>query len=167
MTEALITGIGHYLPPRQVTNEKLPVNYPVDDASIVKRTGIHSRHYVEGKVYTSDLAQRAAEDALKSAWLTSSELDCIITATLSPDYCFPGIGVYLQHTSCCATSSPLMMFAINAPVFFMPLMSPAHLSNLLSIKTFWWSARKFTPTALAEPKCIAISPLCSAMEPQP
>jgi len=101
MPQAFITAIGHYLPPLKVINKDLPVDYPIDSQGIEKRTGIRSRHYVEGRVYTSDLAKQAAEAALESAQLDSSELDCIITATLSPDYCFPGIGVYLQNKLGC------------------------------------------------------------------
>ena len=102
MTDILITGIGHYLPPKQVANEDLPVDYPVDGGGIEKRTGIRTRHYIEGRVYTSDIATLAARAALKHAGLAAEQLDCIITATLSPDYCFPGIGVYIQDKLGCA-----------------------------------------------------------------
>lgn len=104
MTEpqTLITGIGHYLPPKQVANKDLPVEYTVDSAGIEKRTGVRTRHYTEGGVYTSDIAKLAAEKALKSAGLSSDQLDCIIAATLSPNYCFPGIGVYVQDNLGCS-----------------------------------------------------------------
>lgn len=103
MSQSFITAIGHYLPPLKVTNEDLPVRYSVDSEGIEKRTGIRSRHYVEGRVYTSDLAKKAAEIALENGQIESTELDCIITATLSPDYCFPGIGVYLQDKLGCGS----------------------------------------------------------------
>ena len=92
-----ITGVGHYLPPRSVTNAELPPPMGDDPAGITKRTGIESRHWVDGKVYTSDLATSAARAALDAAGLAPADLDCIIAATLSPDYAFPGIGVYVQH----------------------------------------------------------------------
>jgi 3-oxoacyl-[acyl-carrier-protein] synthase III len=93
---AHITGVGHYLPPRQVTNAELPPPLNSDPEGITRRTGIESRHWVEGKVYTSDLAAEAARCAIEDARVPVDEIDCIIAATLSPDYAFPGIGVYVQ-----------------------------------------------------------------------
>ncbi|NIP80303.1 MAG: 3-oxoacyl-ACP synthase, partial [Gemmatimonadetes bacterium] len=45
----------------------------------------------------SDLALAATRAALEKAGMEASELDCIVYATLSPDYFFPGSGVYLQR----------------------------------------------------------------------
>jgi 3-oxoacyl-[acyl-carrier-protein] synthase-3 len=92
-----ITGVGHYLPPRQVTNADLPAPLNADPDGIRKRTGIESRHWVEGRVYTSDLAANAGRAALSAAKLEPGDIDCVIAATLSPDYAFPGIGVYAQQ----------------------------------------------------------------------
>jgi 3-oxoacyl-[acyl-carrier-protein] synthase-3 len=96
-SSAFITGIGHFLPARVVANADLPPPLNADPAGITKRTGIERRHWVEGKVYTSDLALEASRAALTSAGLAADDIDCIIAATLSPDYAFPGIGVYLEH----------------------------------------------------------------------
>lgn len=96
MNPVYITGIGHYLPPRVVTNAELPATLGLEPAGITKRTGIESRHWA-GKTYTSDLAVEASRAALAHAKLEVSDLDCIVAATLSPDYAFPGIGVYLSH----------------------------------------------------------------------
>jgi len=93
---AVISGIGHYLPPDEVRNEDLPVSLNTNSDWIVKRTGIRSRRYVTGRVYTSDLATLAAKAAIADAAIDASSIDCIIAATLSPDYFFPGIGVYVQ-----------------------------------------------------------------------
>lgn len=95
--QAFITGLGHFLPARVVSNADLPAPLNADPAGITKRTGIESRHWVDGKVYTSDLAAEASRAALAAAGLGPGDLDCIIAATLSPDYAFPGIGVYIQH----------------------------------------------------------------------
>ncbi len=97
MTEVFITGVGHYLPPREVTNADLPPPLNADPDGIRKRTGIESRRWVEGRVYTSDLATYAGKAALAAAQLEAKDIDCVIAATLSPDYAFPGIGVYAQQ----------------------------------------------------------------------
>jgi 3-oxoacyl-[acyl-carrier-protein] synthase III len=94
---AFISGVGHYLPPREVSNAELPAPLNADPDGITKRTGISSRRWVTGKVYTSDLALEASRAALGNAGLAAGDLDCIVAATLSPDFAFPGLGVYLQH----------------------------------------------------------------------
>jgi 3-oxoacyl-[acyl-carrier-protein] synthase III len=96
MNPAYITGVGHYLPPRKVSNAELPASLGLDPAGVTKRTGIESRHWAD-KVYTSDLAVEASRAALAHAQLEISDIDCIVAATLSPNYAFPGIGVYLSH----------------------------------------------------------------------
>jgi 3-oxoacyl-[acyl-carrier-protein] synthase-3 len=48
-------------------------------------------------VGASDLAFEAAKRALEVAALEPKDIDCILFATLSPDYHFPGCGVVLQR----------------------------------------------------------------------
>ena len=55
------------------------------------------RRYAEEGVGSADLAVPAAQMAVKNAGLTMQDLDLIVFATLSPDHCFPGSGVYLQE----------------------------------------------------------------------
>jgi 3-oxoacyl-[acyl-carrier-protein] synthase-3 len=93
---AFIAGVGHYLPPRKVANAELPHPFNQEPELITRMTGVETRHWVDGRVYTSDLAAEAARSALVDARIDATELDCIVAATLSPDYAFPGIGVYTQ-----------------------------------------------------------------------
>ena len=92
----LIIGVGHYLPEGIVRNEDLPPPLNADPAGITKRTGIVERRWA-GRIYPSDLGTEAAKMALADAQLEAKDVDCIIAATLSPDYMFPGIGVYIQQ----------------------------------------------------------------------
>jgi 3-oxoacyl-[acyl-carrier-protein] synthase III len=96
---AYISGTGFYVPPRVVTNDDLRTQYGMDTTHewILQRTGIESRRFAEDGVGTSDLAVHAAEAALEAAGLQKHDLDMIVLATLSPDHCFPGSGVYLQQ----------------------------------------------------------------------
>jgi len=96
---AYISGTGSYVPPRTVTNDDLVKEYGIDTSHewIVKRTGIEERHFSEEGVATSDLAVHAAKDAMERAGLENRDIDMIIFATLSPDYAFPGSGVFLQQ----------------------------------------------------------------------
>src|SRR5947209_2758347 len=99
MPNAFISGTGHYVPPRRVTNDDLRTVYGIDTSHewIHKRTGIEERRFADEGVGTSDLALPAAEAALKRAKIAKTDLDMIIFATLSPEHCFPGSGVLLQR----------------------------------------------------------------------
>ncbi|HUS67043.1 MAG TPA: ketoacyl-ACP synthase III [Kofleriaceae bacterium] len=97
MSGVFITGLGHFLPPRLIRNEDLAPGVAPDPAGITKRTGIQSRHYAPVGMNTSDMAIEASRGALASARLAPEDIDCIVAATLSPNYAFPGIGVYVQH----------------------------------------------------------------------
>jgi 3-oxoacyl-[acyl-carrier-protein] synthase III len=91
-------SLGHYVPERVVTNDELTQHWDTSDEWIRERTGIQQRHWVEpGKQAGSDLAVEATKIALERADMKASDIDCIIFATLSPDYFFPGGGVYLQR----------------------------------------------------------------------
>jgi len=92
----LITGTGHFVPPRVVTNFDLEKVMNTSDEWIRQRSGIVERRHVEEGVMTSDLAYEAALRAIESARIDRSEIDFIIAATLSPDHYFPGIGVIVQ-----------------------------------------------------------------------
>jgi len=94
---SIISGIGHYLPPKVVTNLDLEKVINTSDEWIRQRSGIVERHYVEPGTGSSDLAYEAALKAIEDAKIDKSEIDFIIAATLSPDHYFPGIGVIVQE----------------------------------------------------------------------
>src|SRR5205085_5130532 len=92
-----ILGTGHYVPDRVVTNKDLEKVMSTTDAWIQQRTGIQERRYAEPGVGAADVAFEAAKRALESAKMDAAEIDCILFATLSPDYTFPGSGVLLAR----------------------------------------------------------------------
>ncbi|TXK28411.1 ketoacyl-ACP synthase III [Pontibacter qinzhouensis] len=98
MRNSKISGVGHYVPEKVVTNKDLEKLMDTSDEWIRERTGILERHYFEeGVDTTANMAAHAARKALKMAGLEAQELDLIVFATLSPDYVFPGSGVLLQR----------------------------------------------------------------------
>ncbi len=96
MRGSRISGMGHYLPERVVTNDDLAKFIDTSNEWIVQRTGIEERRWVEGNVGASDLAFEATKEALEEAGIKASDLDMIIFATLSPDINFPGSSCILQ-----------------------------------------------------------------------
>lgn len=97
MYKARISGVGHYVPPKVVTNDDLSKLMDTSNEWIVERTGIQERRFSEVKVDTpSVMGTKAARVALERAGLTPEDVDFIVFATLSPDYYFPGPGVQVQ-----------------------------------------------------------------------
>ncbi len=94
-TEFISTGF--YVPERVVTNVELESYMTTSDEWIRKRSGIEERRWCKEGQGGSDMAMVATERALEKAGMEADEIDCIIVATISPDYFFPGTGVFLQR----------------------------------------------------------------------
>ena len=60
MSNVKISGIGAYLPPLVVTNDKISEFVETNDEWIVQRTGVSERRISEGE-NTSDIATKAAK----------------------------------------------------------------------------------------------------------
>ncbi len=65
------------------------------DEWIQTRTGMRERHIAAPGEPTSDIALAAARDALRRAGLEPEAIDCVIVATVTPDYIFPATGCIL------------------------------------------------------------------------
>lgn len=96
MRNSKILGMGFYVPEKIVTNDDLAKLMDTNDAWIQERTGIKERRYVDDVQGTADLAKEAVVRALADARLETKDLDLLVFASLSPDYCFPGSGCVLQ-----------------------------------------------------------------------
>jgi 3-oxoacyl-[acyl-carrier-protein] synthase-3 len=91
-----ITALGRYVPERVVTNADLEKMVATSDEWIRTRTGISQRRYVEPGTPTSELARKAAQEALDRRGISAAELDLIIVATVTPDTIFPATACVLQ-----------------------------------------------------------------------
>lgn len=103
MSRVRITGTGMYVPPDVVTNKDLEQLMDTSDDWIQQRSGIRERRFAKDGLGASDLALEATRQALDMAGLKGKDLDAIFFATLSPDYYFPGSGVFLQDALGCRT----------------------------------------------------------------
>ena len=88
MITSRIVGTGSYVPEQIVTNDDLAKIVETNDEWIRTRTGIRQRRVATSEG-TSDLAAKAAERAIEQAGIKPEEIDLIILATSSQDYCFP------------------------------------------------------------------------------
>jgi 3-oxoacyl-[acyl-carrier-protein] synthase-3 len=100
MSYANIVSTGSYLPQIEVTNDMLRVRFNGNAPEFVDKmeasSGIQSRWYAPDDWASSDLALRAATQALQRAGKTAADIDLIILGTDSPDYITPATSVVLQ-----------------------------------------------------------------------
>ena len=96
MKSIMIEGVGAYLPERVVTNDDLAKIVDTSDEWIRTRTGIGERHLAAENEACSDLAVRAAQQAIEDAGLQPNDVDLLIVATVTPDYITPSCAVLIQ-----------------------------------------------------------------------
>lgn len=92
-----ISGFGHFLPKKILSNEDLKKLVDTSDEWIYSRTGIKQRHIAEDSELTSNLAINAALSAFKDSKIKPKDIDCIIVATTTPDNTFPSTATKVQN----------------------------------------------------------------------
>ena len=98
MKNAIISGMGFYVPENVVKNDDLTKFMETSDEWIQERTGIKERRWIDDpEENTTSMGVKAAKRAIEDAGIDKSDIDFIIFATLSPDYYFPGPGVSVQE----------------------------------------------------------------------
>ena len=95
MNDVTITATSKVAADQLVTNNQLSKIMDTSDEWIHKRTGIETRHISNDK-NTSELALEVAEKLLNQVSWTTSDLDLIIVATMSPDYLTPSVSAQIQ-----------------------------------------------------------------------
>jgi 3-oxoacyl-[acyl-carrier-protein] synthase-3 len=94
-TGVRIAGVGHHVPKGVLTNADLERILDTSDEWITTRTGMKERHVAGVEEPTSDLAYAAARNALVNAGCEPDDIDCVIVATVTPDYAFPATACIL------------------------------------------------------------------------
>jgi len=96
MTRGKIIGVGAYAPKRVLSNAELEKMVNTSDEWIVQRSGIRERRIVDESEATSDLAVRAAQQALEQANLVPEDIDFIVVGTTTADMQFPSTANFVQ-----------------------------------------------------------------------
>ena len=87
---AVITGIGGYVPDYVLNNEELSRMVDTSDEWIMTRVGIKERHILtEEGLGTSYMARKAAKQLIKKTGVDPDTIDALIVTTTTPDYKFP------------------------------------------------------------------------------
>ena len=96
MSGIKICGMGHYAPPKLMTNEDLTKIVDTSDEWITTRTGIKTRHHCVEETH-ADMCREAARMALRNAGVAPEEIGACIVATLTPDYLAPSAACLVQR----------------------------------------------------------------------
>ena len=91
-----IWGTGSAVPPRVLSNADLERLVETSDEWIQTRTGIRERRIADPGTASSDLAERAARQALEMAGVEPGDIDLIVVATVTPDMLFPSTACLVQ-----------------------------------------------------------------------
>ncbi|MEZ6060760.1 MAG: beta-ketoacyl-ACP synthase III [Planctomycetaceae bacterium] len=97
LTGVSIRSIGTCVPDLVISNESLEQQYGFEPGWIERRTGIRQRRYAAANEGTSDLAVRAARQAIAAAGVDPSEIDLLVVGTFTPDYTCPSTACLVQQ----------------------------------------------------------------------
>jgi len=87
---AIISGIGAYVPDYILTNNEIATMVDTSDEWIMTRIGIKERRILKGEgLGTSDMGVKAVEQLLKKTNTKADEIDLLICTTVTPDMQFP------------------------------------------------------------------------------
>ncbi|MDB4937121.1 MAG: 3-oxoacyl-[acyl-carrier-protein] synthase [Labilithrix sp.] len=124
----VIRSTGMYVPEIEVPNDVLRARFAKTAPEYIDKmeatTGIKTRWYAPDDWATSDLAVRAARQALTRAAVSPEDVDMIVLGTDSPDYMTPATSVVVQHklgspkagtfdVGCACASFPTALAAAN------------------------------------------------------
>lgn len=96
MYHGKIIETGSFLPETIVTNDDLSKIVDTSDEWIYSRTGIKQRRIAVNES-VSEMATKAALDAISRSGLDPLEIDMIVVATVSADYAMPSTGCMVQN----------------------------------------------------------------------
>lgn len=88
---AVITGVGGYVPNYILDNEELSKMVDTSDEWIMERIGVKTRHILkpEQGIGTSYLMERAVKQLLEKTKVDPDSIEALYCATTTPDYHFP------------------------------------------------------------------------------
>lgn len=96
--QSKITGTGHYVPQKILTNNEIATFVDTNDQWIVERTGIKERRISDPETeYPSAMATHAAKEAIKKAGLQPNDIELILFSITIPDFFFPNTASVLQE----------------------------------------------------------------------
>ncbi|MDR0658065.1 MAG: ketoacyl-ACP synthase III [Mediterranea sp.] len=93
---AVITGVGGYVPDYVLTNDEISRMVDTNDEWIMTRIGVKERRILnEEGLGTSYMARKAAKQLMQRTNSNPDDIDLVIVATSTADYAFPSVASIL------------------------------------------------------------------------
>lgn len=96
-SRAGLFGVGTALPEHRLGNDHFTARLDTTDEWIVRRTGIRTRYWLNGRQTLADLAVEAGTAALADAGRDGGDVDHVIVSTITPDRITPGLAPEVAH----------------------------------------------------------------------
>lgn len=105
MLNAVITGIGGYVPNDVITNEDISKLVDTTDEWILTRVGIKERRVLKGEgVGTSFMGVKAVNQLFEKTGVNPAEVDVVLCATTTPDHPFPTTASIVAYETGCVNA---------------------------------------------------------------
>ena len=101
MINAVITGIGGYVPEEKITNEDLAKLVDTNDEWIMSRVGIKERRILKNGKAMSYMAIQAVNELIEKTDIDRASVEGIICATSTADYYFPTAASIIAYQTGC------------------------------------------------------------------
>ncbi|MDR2145709.1 MAG: ketoacyl-ACP synthase III [Tannerella sp.] len=111
MINAVITGIGGYVPEDRLTNEDLSKIVDTTDEWIMSRVGIKERRVLKGGKAFSYLAVQAVNELIAKTGIDPESVDGLICATSTGDYHIPPVSTLIAYQTGCKKAFAYDMLA--------------------------------------------------------
>lgn len=99
---AVITGVGGYVPEDVLTNEEISQMVDTTEEWILTRVGIKERRILKGEGKgTSYMGIRAVQELLQKTKVDPESIEVLLCATTTPDYGFPTTASLIAHHTGC------------------------------------------------------------------
>lgn len=99
---AVITGIGGYVPEDVLTNEDISKMVDTTDEWILTRVGIKERRILKGEgLGTSFMGTKAVQQLFDKTKVNPDDIEAVICATSTPDYQFPTVASMIAYNTGC------------------------------------------------------------------
>ena len=101
MINAVITGIGGYVPEDKITNEDLEKIVDTTDEWIMTRVGVKERRILKNGKALSFMAVQAVNELIEKTGIDPASVEGLLCATTTGDYVFPPVSsIIASQTSC-------------------------------------------------------------------
>ena len=101
MINAVITGIGGYVPDDKITNVDLAKLVDTTDEWITSRVGIKERRILKNGQATSYMAIQAVNELFEKTGIDPESVEIVICATSTGDYFFPSTASIIAYKTGC------------------------------------------------------------------